>query len=191
MINIVFNPCARDPHEIEMGQYLFFHPVDGIETISVTANPNGFTSMNAVCTSLGMTEDVVRRVSTEVNGRYEVAILENYAKRLLVVPRTIEKIRRNRRTCLVTDLLQACKACNVKSLQFTHYGFIQNRLLHRDVDRLFEVLLNPLIDAQFDMDFVIDADTRVIDEMKHIHNYFAKSFYKLDESKLKHFHSYA
>jgi hypothetical protein len=190
MINILFQPCARHPDEILMGHYMFFKPIQEADTISVTANMSGFTAMNAVASTLGLSRDEMMTVADDANRKYEVCVVEHGKRRLMVVPRSIPKYRKYRRTCLTTDLLMACREAGVKRLHFTHFGFIQNKINRQDVERLFEVTLNPLVDSQFDMDFVIDADIRVIGEIKQIHNYFASFVYKLDKSKLKEFYSY-
>jgi hypothetical protein len=48
--------------------------------------------------------------------------------------------------------------------------------------------LNPFVDSQFHMDFIIEADVRIINRMKSIHNMYASRVYKLDQSKLKEFY---
>jgi hypothetical protein len=173
-----------------MGHYMFFKPIQEVDTISVTANMNGFTAMNAVVSVLGLDQQEMQSVVEDVNATFEICVVEHGKRRLLVVPRSPPKYRQARNRCLTTDLLMACREAGVKGLHFTHFGFIQNKLIHQDIDKLFELILNPLIDSQLDMDFVIDADIRVIDQIKHIHNHYASSVYKLDKSKLKDFYSY-
>jgi hypothetical protein len=108
----------------------------------------------------------------------------------MVVPRTRGSSYIYPKRCLTTDLLLACKAEDVHTLHFCHYGFIQNKLIKEEVNRLFSIILNPLIDSQFHMDFIIEADVRIIDEMKSIHNMYVDRFYALDRSKRKEFYRY-
>jgi hypothetical protein len=50
--------------------------------------------------------------------------------------------------------------------------------------------LNPFVDSQFHMDFIIEADVRIINRMKSIHNMYVDRFYVLDRSKRKDLKSY-
>ena len=120
----------------------------------------------------------------------EVGVLRHGLRRLMVVPRTRGSSYIYPKRCLTTDLLLACKAEDVHTLHFCHYGFIQNKLIKEEVNRLFSIILNPLIDSQFHMDFIIEADVRIIDEMKSIHNMYVDRFYALDRSKRKEFYRY-
>lgn len=173
-----------------MGHYIFFRPIQEADTISVSANMGGFTPMNQAVSAIQLNRDEMIRFAENVNDRWEVGVVKHGLRRLMVVPRTRGDSYGYPQRCLTTDLLLACKAEDVHTLHFCHYGFIQNKLIKEEVNRLFSVILNPLIDSQFHMDFIIEADVRIINEMKSIHNMYVDRFYALDRSKRKELRRY-
>lgn len=191
MINILFAPRAPHPDEIAMGHYMFFRPIQEADTISVSANMAGFTPMNQAVSAIGLDRDEMTQFAESVNEKWEVGVVKHGLRRLMVVPKTRGNSYVYPQRCLTTDLLLACKAEDVHTLHFCHYGFIQNKLIEEEVNRLFSIILNPLVDTQFHMDFIIEADVRIIKKMKSIHNMYVDRFYVLDRSKRKELNSYA
>jgi hypothetical protein len=191
MINILFAPRAPHPDEIAMGHYIFFKPIQEADTISVTANMGGFTPMQQAVSAIGLDREDMVQFAERVNDKWEVGVVKYGLRRLMVVPRTNKQSYVYPKRCLTTDLLLACKAEDVHTLHFCHYGFIQNKLIEEEVNRLFSIILNPLVDSQFHMDLIIESDVRIINEMKSIHNMYVDRFYVLDRSKRKDLKSYA
>jgi hypothetical protein len=191
MINILFAPRAPHPDEIAMGHYIFFKPIQEADTISVTANMGGFTPMQQAVSAIGLDREDMVQFAERVNDKWEVGVVKYGLRRLMVVPRTNKQSYVYPKRCLTTDLLLACKAEDVHTLHFCHYGFIQNKLIEEEVERLFSIILNPLVDSQFHMDLIIEADVRIVNEMKSIHNMYVDRFYVLDRSKRKDLTSYA
>jgi hypothetical protein len=190
MLNILFQPRAPHPTEISMGQYIFFNPIQEADTISVSANMGGFTPMQQAVSAIKLDREEMTRFAEQVNDKWEVGVVKHGLRRLMVVPKTNKRSYAYPKRCLTTDLLLACKAESVNTLHFCHYGFIQNKLIEEEVERLFSIILNPFVDSQFHMDFIIEADVRIINRMKSIHNMYASRVYKLDQSKLKEFYRY-
>lgn len=58
-MEIIYRPIRHDPMEIIMGQFIWFHPVANMDTISVTANPDGFTTQSRVGQLLGYDQEVM------------------------------------------------------------------------------------------------------------------------------------
>jgi len=190
MINILFAPRAPHPTEIMMGHYIFFRPIQEADTISVSANMGGFTPMHQVISAIGLDRNEMTQFAESVNEKWEVGVVKHGQRRLMVIPKTRGDSYVYPQRCLATDLLLACKAEDVHTLHFCHYGFIQNKLIETEVNRLFSIILNPLIDKQFHMDFIIEADVRIVNKMKAIHNMYVDRFYVLDRSKRKDLKSY-
>lgn len=191
MLNILFQPRAPHPTEIAMGQYIFFNPIQEADTISVSANMKGFTPMQQAVSAIGLDRNEMSRFADQVNDKWEIGVVKHGARRLMVVPKTNKHSYGYPKRCLVTDLLLASKAESVNTLHFCHYGFIQHKLIEEEVERLFNIVLNPFVDSHFHMDVIIEADVRIINRMKSIHNMYADRVYKLDRSKLKKLYRYA
>ncbi len=191
MINILFAPRAPHPDEIAMGHYIFYRPIQEADTISVSANMGGFTPMNQAVSAIGLDRNEMTQFAESVNEKWEVGVVKHGLRRLMVVPKTRGNSYVYRKRCLTTDLLLACKAEDVHTLHFCHYGFIQNKLIKEEVNRFFSIILNPLVDSQFHMDLIIEADVRIVNKMKSIHNMYVDRFYVLDRSKRKDLKNYA
>ncbi len=190
MINILFAPRAPHPDEIAMCHYMFFRPIQEADTISVSANMGGFTPMNQAVSAIGLDRNEMTQFAESVNEKWEVGVVKHGLRQLMVVPKTRGNSYVHPKRCLTTDLLLACKAEDVHTLHFCHYGFIQTKLIGEEVNRFFSIILNPLFDSQFQVDFIIEADVRIINDLKSIHNMYVDRFYLLDRSKRKELRRY-
>ena len=150
--------------EIIMGHFIWFHPCEDVDAISVTANPEGFTTQNSVGHSLGYDQEVMVDAAKACNDKYEIAILKKSTPPLLLVPQTYG---RKDSLFLINDLIAACKHLKVKRLHFTHFGFIQKELPKSEVEQILKFMLNP--PTQISLDTVIwDIDTRAVQDLQTI-----------------------
>jgi len=147
-----------------MGQFIWFHPCEDMDAISVTANPEGFTTQNSVGQLLGYDQKVMVDAANESNDKYEIAILNKSTPPLLLVPQTYG---RKDSLFLINDLIAACNLLKVKRLHFTHFGFIQNELPKIEVEQILRVMLDPHIQSTIET-VVWDVDSRVKDALQTI-----------------------
>ena len=143
--------------EILMGQFIWFHPCEDMDAISVTANPEGFTTQNSVGQLLGYDQKVMVDAANESNDKYEIAILNKSTPPLLLVPQTYG---RKDSLFLINDLIAACNHLRVKRLHFTHFGFIQKELPKSEVEKILQIMLDPHIQSTIET-VVWDVDSRV------------------------------
>jgi len=162
---IIFRSLHHNPYEIIMGQFIWFYPCDGVDAISVTANPEGFTTQNRVGQLLGYTQDEMVVAANECNLRFEIAILNKSTPSLLLVPQTRGK---KDSSFLVQDLVSACNKLDVKNLHFTHYGFIQNKLSESEFIEIFTFMMNPLTQNTL-RSIIWDIDVRAKSDLKSIY----------------------
>jgi hypothetical protein len=163
-MKIIFRPIPHDPVEIIMGQSIWFHPCEDADAISVTANPEGFTTQNRVGQLLGYDQEVMINAAKACNEKYEIAILNKSTPPLLLVPQTYGK---KDSLFLINDLFAACNQLKVKKLHFTHFGFIQKELPKSEVEQILRVMRHTLGESSIDT-VVFDVDARVIDEIQQI-----------------------
>ncbi len=163
-MNLVIRPIKRNPQEILMGQYIWFYPCDGMEAVSVTANSEGFATQKRVGDFLGFTHHAMVSAANMCNTRYEVTILNKSNPYLLLVPQT-----KGQKDCrfLIQDLMNACNALKIKTLHFTHYGFVQNGLPEKEVQEIFNLILDSSNNKNLDL-MIWDIDLREIDCLKTI-----------------------
>ena len=166
MINLIFIVNQISEGEIEMGmRYRFQRVNDTIqyEAISATSNPDGFTPLTAIAESHRWDARLITNASDECNRRKETCIINTVQPPLLLVPRT--RGITNSHT-LIKDLLNGCLAIGVKTLRFTHYSFIQNRLPENEV----LIILNHFFDTNAALKTIYwDIDARCIDQMSALY----------------------
>ena len=147
-----------------MGQFIWFHPCEDADAISVTANPEGFTTQNRVGQLLGYDQEVMIDAAKACNDKYEIAILNKSTPPLLLVPQTYGK---KDSLFLINDLITACNHLKVKRLHFTHFGFIQKELPKSEVEQILRVILDSHIQSTIET-VIWDVDSRVKDALQTI-----------------------
>jgi hypothetical protein len=163
-MKIIFRPIPHNPTEIIMGQFIWFHPCEDADAISVTANPEGFTTQNRVGQLLGYDQEVMIDAAKACNDKYEIAILNKSTPPLLLVPQTYGK---KDSLFLINDLIAACNHLKVKRLHFTHFGFIQKELPKSEVEQILRVILDSHIQSTIET-VIWDVDSRVKDALQTI-----------------------
>ena len=139
--------CVREHtfDEIYMGHPLGFPAIHGVEAISATANARGFTPLTAIARTYGWQREYLEMASADCNRRQEIAVVSNVTPRLLLVPKTRgDGGWLPDADHLLIDLLAAVKHLRLRSLHFTHFGFLQGRPPVMEMRRLLELLLSPL-----------------------------------------------
>jgi hypothetical protein len=139
--------CVREHtfDEIYMGHPLGYPAIQGVDAISATANARGFTPLTAIARTYGWQREYLEMASADCNRRQEIAVVSNVTPSLLLVPKTrgdggwLPDADR-----LLIDLLAAVKHLRLRSLHFTHFGFLQGRPPVMEMRRLLELLLSPL-----------------------------------------------
>ena len=146
-MKIVFRVHVHTEDEIQIGHKLGFSGLEGIDAVSATANPEGFTPLTAAARIYGWDRDVITRASEQCNARREVAIVDQVTPTLLLVPKVTGKTSYELTVegCAI-DLLMAAKHLKIKSLHFTHFGFMQSHKVADDFKKILEIFLNPLND---------------------------------------------
>ena len=150
-MKIIFRVHVHTESEIQVGHKLGFSGLQGVDAVSATANPEGFTPLAAAARIYGWDRELIARVSAQCNDRREVAIVNQVEPTLLLVPRVTSKTsyKLTVEGCAI-DLLMAAKHLKIKSLHFTHFGFMQSRKAAEDFRKILEIFLNPLNDLSLE-----------------------------------------
>lgn len=163
-MKVIYRSIRHDPMEIFMGQFIWFNPCEDVDAISVTANPEGFTTQSRVGQLLGYDQEVMADAAKVCNDKYEIVILNKSTPPLLLVPQTYG---RKDSLFLINDLIAACNHLKVKRLHFTHFGFIQKELPKNEVVQILQVMLDPYIQSTIET-IMWDIDSRVKDALETI-----------------------
>ena len=167
-MQIIFKSIQHNPQEIIMGQYIWFYPCDGVDAISVTANSEGFTAQNRVGQFLEYTQDDMVTAANICNSKYEIAVLNKRFTTFFLVPQTRGQ---KDSILLIQDLVNACNALEIKTLHFTHYGFVQKKLPENEIIEIFKLILNPKTHTTLES-IVWDIDLRAKNTLKIIYKDF-------------------
>jgi hypothetical protein len=159
-MRMAFRTIVNTPHEIQMGQKIWFRGIEGYDTVSVTANNSGFTPLDAVRRFFGFDYDLMNQAATACNNAGEVAVVRTLSPRLLLVPKTRG---RGNTEFFIEDLFQAATAICAVNLHFTHYGFLQGRFPKEEALTVIEAMLSPRLATTIER-VVIDVDERVVDK---------------------------
>lgn len=151
----------RVPHfhdEIVMGHKLFFPAVPGCDTISATANKNGFTVLNAIARRLGWNSDLLCASVDRANSETAVICVQEFSPRLILVPklRSDSRIDASR---FMQEFFQICKRIDSRAIQFTHFGFLSKCPDLGVMEEVFQALSKPPEELQ-EVDIFFDVDFR-------------------------------
>jgi hypothetical protein len=146
-MKFIFRVHVHTEGEIQMGHKLGFSGLQGVDAVSATANHDGFTPLTAAARIYGWDRDLITRASQQCNERKEVAIVHQVTPTLLLVPKVTGRTsyKYTVEGCAI-DLLMAAKHLKIKSLHFTHFGFMQSHKVVDDFRKVLEIILNPLSD---------------------------------------------
>lgn len=104
---------------------------------------------------------MISSASQQCNSRYEIAVISELKPTLLLVPSTQGD---GDTGFLVKDLVNAANAVNADVLNFTHFGFIQNRLPKNEITTILDYFMDPSVKSSIRV-IVWDIDFRFKKEM--------------------------
>jgi hypothetical protein len=164
-MEISFRPIQHTLDEMIMGQAIWFRPINGIDAISATANVRGFTPLTSIARAYEWARETIDEAAKQCNELGEVAVLDFLQPNLFIVPKTKGQ---SNTLFYITDLLKAINHMDCETLHFTHYGFIQDKLPSEEIEKILEVMLNPLTQSTLKQ-VIWDIDLRQDSNMGYLH----------------------
>lgn len=164
-MEIIFRP-------LQSKNYLSYVPSIESDTMSVTANPMGMAPLQIITSKFSWNSIRVHRAATRVNRFSKVAVLQDLKPKLILVPRTSGEKDVSE---LMDELLEAIQSVKSEVLNFTHYGYVQEKLPNVEVEsvlrKLYEIKNRTSVRV-----FIWDIDSRYEGEIKDIYKkYFSKN----------------
>lgn len=157
-MEIIFRPLPSVNH-------LSFSPSMESDTLTVTANPMPMSPLKIIGSKFSWNQLRVHHAATRVNRFTKVAILRDLKPRLILVPKTTgEKDASN----LMDELIEAAELVDSQVLNFTHYGFVQEKLPAVEVESVFRKLLKKKDETTIRV-VIMDIDTRHQTEAKDLY----------------------
>lgn len=164
-MKISFRPIQHTFDEVIMGQAIWFRPINGVDAVSATANARGFTPLTSIARAYEWTRETIDEAVNQCNEKNEVAVLDLFEPNLFLVPKTKGQ---SNTLFYITDLLKAINHMRFETLHFTHYGFIQDKLPSEEIEKILEVMLNPLTQSTLKQ-VIWDIDVRQDANMGYLH----------------------
>ncbi len=163
-MEIIFREMPHTYDEVVMGHKLWFPESIESDVISATANIDGFTPLTAISRKYGWRNDLLTAASAQCNIRNEIAVIKELNPTLLLVPSTKGK---GDTVFLIKDLIKAANAVKADVLNFTHFGFIQNKLPIYEIQSILDVLFDENFKSSIRV-IIWDIDFRFKKEMKQM-----------------------
>jgi hypothetical protein len=141
MPEIEFLNVRVDPAERQMGQRWNFDPshLDTVDAISSTANVNGFVPLTAIANNMNWPAEMINNFVKSVNQNNEVGINNQLNPTLLLVP---SFDRKRDQQYLINDFFNACNHLKIKTLRFTHFGYILNRFPEEQITNILQYIMD-------------------------------------------------
>jgi hypothetical protein len=144
---------------------LAFSPALECDTLTVTANLMGMSPLHIISGKFNWNQLRVRHAATRANRFSKVAVLRDLKPKLILVPRTNG---RQDASALMDEMLEAAEAIDSEVINFTHYGFVQDRLPKIEVNSVMLKLSE--INGKSKIRVVIwDIDSRYIKEINALY----------------------
>jgi hypothetical protein len=164
-MEIIFRP-------LQSKNYLSYAPSIESDTMTVTANPMGMAPLQIITSKLSWNSLRVHRAATRVNRFSKVAVLRDLNPKLILVPRTTGEKDASE---LMDELLEAAESVQSEVINFTHYGYVQEKLPKVEVESVLRKL-SEIKNRTSIRVFIWDIDSRYQAEIKDIYKkYFSKS----------------
>ena len=164
-MEIIFRP-------LKSNNYLGFMPSIESDTMTVTANPVGMAPLQIISSKFNWNSLRVHHAATRVNRFSKVAVLRDLKPKLILVPRTTGEKDASE---LMDDLLEAAESVQSEVLNFTHYGYIQEKIPEVEVESVFKKLSEKKDRTSIRV-VIWDIDSRYQTEIEDIYKkYFSKA----------------
>ena len=154
-MEIIFRPLRST-------NYLNYLPSIESDTVTVTANPILNAPLQTIVSKFNWNSLRVHRAATRVNRFCKVAVLRDLKPKLILVPKTRGE---NDVSELMEELIEAAESIESEVLNFTHYGYVQEKLPALEVKSVLKKFLE-LKEKTSIRVVVWDIDSRHINEIK-------------------------
>jgi len=173
-------------HEKHLLHKLSFSILDGVDyrfgrttdnILSVTSDLNGFTTLKSVCRILDWDIEKVQKDVEGCNNRDSSRLISQVSPSLFMVPKNKSKdFVIEHPEYYISELIKVGDYFQSKTIQFTHYSFIE-KLPQVEIISILVLLLNPVLVPRIEK-FYWEIDSRFVEEMKSIHRYVIENIYR-------------
>ena len=160
-MEIIFRPLLSQQH-------LVFIPSMESDTITVSANLMGMAPLQIISSKFNWNRLRVHHAATRVNRFSKVAILRDLKPKLIIVPKTNGQSDAGE---LINELIAAAEFIESEVINFTHYGYVKEKLPHIEIESVFRALAEKKNNSSIRV-LIWDIDSRYLDQTKESYKRF-------------------
>ena len=153
-----------------MGIFKYTQPVEA-DGVSATANSCLGSPLNSIISVLNYDREMVGRASKRTNRAQKIATLNCLSPKLFLVPKTDGGCNVNVER-IADELMDAVSVTRVQNLNFTHYGFVKEKLPVQEIMEVLKSMSKVRIESSLKT-VIWDIDRRHIEEMKRIEKFIS------------------
>jgi hypothetical protein len=178
-MQMILRAQSHTQEEIALGHKVSFTIQDGVDAVSASSNLNGYTPLKAVLRVLGADQETFEPHVNACQLSNRVLSVQHAGVNLILVPSTRgEKGFNNYYQYYAIEVLKQCNYHDIKTLHFTHYGFITKKFQQREVYSVLVTMLNPLVHTTVEKIF-FEIDSRYLNDLVDLFTFVKKDIYRL------------
>jgi hypothetical protein len=178
-MQLIFRVQKNTDGEIQLGHKLSFTVEKYADAISVSANSNGFTPMNAVFRSMELDQNEYESEITACKKENKVIEIDYpyyFNRKIILVPPTRGRTNKyDTYEYYTVRILEICNFYKLNTLHFTHYGFLNGGYNLDEVLRVMKTLFHPLAFTTLEKIY-FEIDERYSNEFLHIYRHVCKTY---------------
>ncbi len=158
-MEIIFRPLKSDRH------FVGFTPSIESDTITVTANLGISSPFEQINCRFNWNRIRVHHAATRVARFSKLAVLQDLNPKLILIPKT----RGNEDvSIMIEELIKAAESIGSEIINFTHYGYIREKLPKIELESVFSKLSEASRQTSLRV-IIFDIDARFQKEIKMLH----------------------
>jgi hypothetical protein len=130
-MEIIFRPLKSDRY------FVGFNPSLESDTITATANPGCWAPLEQISKKFNWNQTRIHGAATRVMRFSKLAVLQDLEPKLILLPKTSGN---KDVTEIIDDLIEAAESIDSEIVNFTHYGYVRERLPTIELESVFRKL---------------------------------------------------
>jgi hypothetical protein len=155
-MEIIFRPLKSDRY------FVGFNPSLESDTITATANPGCWAPLEQISKKFNWNQTRIHGAATRVMRFSKLAVLQDLEPKLILLPKTSGN---KDVTEIIDDLIEAAESIDSEIVNFTHYGYVRERLPTIELESVFRKLSTASRNTSIKV-IIFDIDTRFQKEIR-------------------------
>ncbi len=155
----IFRPLKSDRF------FIGFNPSVESDTITATANPGCWAPLEQISKKFNWNQTRIHGAATRVMRFSKIAVLQDLEPKLILLPKTAGN---KDVTEMIGDLIEAADTMGSEIVNFTHYGYVRDRLPTIELESVFRKLSENRRKISI-REIIFDIDARYLVQISNLH----------------------